>query len=241
MDRESGHNVASADGESVGEAGAIAVEAKGALEARPSPVLVTGASGFVGSAIAAALRARGHDVRVLVASIEPAHQSRSRRHGVRGRPPRSRLAGGGAEGRPLPLSRRRRLSALGARPGRDPPQQCRGNAAHHGGGAPRRRRAHRLHQQRRDPEAHRRRRRDGGRAARRRRGDRRLQAQQGRGRASGRGHGPARRAAGRHRQSVDADRPARRAADADRPHHRRGRVGTHAGLRGHGAQPRPCR
>ena len=39
------------------------------------PVLVTGASGFLGSAIAAALRAAGHAVRVLVASIEPAHQS----------------------------------------------------------------------------------------------------------------------------------------------------------------------
>ena len=188
-----------------------------------------------------ALRARGHDVRVLVRPSSPRDKSRSRRHCVRGRPPRSRLPGGGAEGRPLSLSRRRRLSALGARPGRDPPQQYRGNAAHHGGGAPRRRRAHRLHQQRRDPEAHRRRRRDGGSSSRRRRGDRRLQAQQGRGRASGRGHDPARRLAGGDRQPVDADRPARRAADADRPHHRRGRIGTHAGLRRHGAQPRACR
>jgi dihydroflavonol-4-reductase len=42
------------------------VEAKGALETRPSTVLVTGASGFLGSAIAAALRSRGHGVRVLV-------------------------------------------------------------------------------------------------------------------------------------------------------------------------------
>jgi dihydroflavonol-4-reductase len=36
-----------------------------------SPVLVTGASGFVGSAIAAALRARGHRLRVLVRRSSP--------------------------------------------------------------------------------------------------------------------------------------------------------------------------
>jgi dihydroflavonol-4-reductase len=36
-----------------------------------APVLVTGASGFVGSAIAAALRARGHHVRVLVRGSSP--------------------------------------------------------------------------------------------------------------------------------------------------------------------------
>jgi dihydroflavonol-4-reductase len=71
MDREGGQNVASADIESAGEAGVIAVEAQGALEARPSIVLVTGASGFLGSAIAAALRARGDDVRVLVRPSSP--------------------------------------------------------------------------------------------------------------------------------------------------------------------------
>ena len=71
MDRESGQNIASADIESVGETRAIAVEAKGALGALPSPVLVTGASGFLGSAIAAALRARGHDVRVLARRSSP--------------------------------------------------------------------------------------------------------------------------------------------------------------------------
>jgi dihydroflavonol-4-reductase len=78
MDGEGEQTIASAEIESVGEAGAIAVEAKGALEARPSAVLVTGASGFLGSAIAAALRARGDDVRVLVrpssqrANLDPA-------------------------------------------------------------------------------------------------------------------------------------------------------------------------
>ena len=42
-------------------------------EGRPdvSPVLVTGASGFVGSAVAAALRARGHRLRVLVRRSSP--------------------------------------------------------------------------------------------------------------------------------------------------------------------------
>jgi dihydroflavonol-4-reductase len=71
MDREGGQNVASADIESVGEAGTIAVEATGPVEALPSPFLVTGASGFLGSAIAAALRARGDDVRVLVRPSSP--------------------------------------------------------------------------------------------------------------------------------------------------------------------------
>jgi dihydroflavonol-4-reductase len=37
----------------------------------PGPVLVTGASGFVGSAIAAAFRAAGHPVRVLVRASSP--------------------------------------------------------------------------------------------------------------------------------------------------------------------------
>ena len=71
MEREGGQNVASADIESVGEADAIAVEANDALVARPSTVLVTGASGFLGSAIAATLRTRGDDVRVLVRPSSP--------------------------------------------------------------------------------------------------------------------------------------------------------------------------
>src|SRR5580698_221135 len=43
----------------------VAIEAEGERHAAPATVLVTGASGFLGSAIAAALRARGHAVRVL--------------------------------------------------------------------------------------------------------------------------------------------------------------------------------
>jgi dihydroflavonol-4-reductase len=66
MDREVRQRVAPAGLESAIGAGAVAVEAKGKVETTPSTVLVTGASGFLGSAIAAALRARGHSVRVLV-------------------------------------------------------------------------------------------------------------------------------------------------------------------------------
>ena len=71
--------------------------------------------------------------------------------------------------------------------------------------------------------------------------DRRLQAQQDRRRAAGRGHGRRRQAARGHRQSLDADRPAGREAHADRPHHRRGGARPHARLRRYRAQLRPCR
>jgi dihydroflavonol-4-reductase len=71
MDRESGQDVVPEDLGSAGRASA-AVEIQGALHsALPSTVLVTGASGFLGSAIAAALRARGHSVRVLVRPSSP--------------------------------------------------------------------------------------------------------------------------------------------------------------------------
>jgi dihydroflavonol-4-reductase len=72
MDRDGGQSVAPADFRSASDAGMVAAEAKGALNSSPpSPVLVTGASGFLGSAIAAALRARGDDVRVLVRPSSP--------------------------------------------------------------------------------------------------------------------------------------------------------------------------
>jgi dihydroflavonol-4-reductase len=71
MNGEGGHNVASADLRSAGDATAVAAAAKGVVDAPLSTVLVTGASGFVGSAIAAALRARGDEVRVLVRRSSP--------------------------------------------------------------------------------------------------------------------------------------------------------------------------
>ena len=61
------------------------------------------------------------------------------------------------------------------------------------------------------------------------------------GRAPGRGHGRRRRPARRHRQPLDADRPARHPADADRTHPARCGTRADAGLRRHRAELRPCR
>jgi dihydroflavonol-4-reductase len=72
MDRDGGQSAAQADRRSASDACAVSVEAKRALESTPpSTVLVTGASGFLGSAIAAALRARGHGLRVLARPSSP--------------------------------------------------------------------------------------------------------------------------------------------------------------------------
>ena len=71
MDREGGHSVAGADLKSAGDASMIAAEANRAPISSSSTVLVTGASGFLGSAIAVALRARGDDIRVLVRASSP--------------------------------------------------------------------------------------------------------------------------------------------------------------------------
>ncbi len=70
---------------------------------------------------------------------------------------------------------------------------------------------------------------------------RRLQAQQGRGRARGRRDGRPGRPAGGDRQPVDADRPPRRQADAHGADHPGGRARQDAGLRRYRPQPRPCR
>jgi dihydroflavonol-4-reductase len=67
MDRDGGQSIAR------GWAGGanVAVATGVARELSPSTVLVTGASGFLGSAIAAALRVRGHDIRVLARPSSP--------------------------------------------------------------------------------------------------------------------------------------------------------------------------
>jgi dihydroflavonol-4-reductase len=71
MDREVRPRVALANLGSASGLGEVAVEGKGDRRAPPSTVLVTGASGFLGSAIAAALGARGHAVRALVRPSSP--------------------------------------------------------------------------------------------------------------------------------------------------------------------------
>jgi dihydroflavonol-4-reductase len=71
MDRESGQGVVSQDLESVGCADAAAATRGAFHSPPPSTILVTGASGFLGSAIAGALRARGHRVRVLARPSSP--------------------------------------------------------------------------------------------------------------------------------------------------------------------------
>ena len=73
------------------------------------------------------------------------------------------------------------------------------------------------------------------------RGDRRLQAEQDLGGAGGRGNDRARQAARHHRQSDDADRSARHPADADRTHPSRCGARQDPGLRGHRAELRACR
>jgi dihydroflavonol-4-reductase len=68
MDRDGRQSIARGSAGSADVATAIERARESSLS---SPVLVTGASGFLGSAIAAALRARGHAVRVLVRPSSP--------------------------------------------------------------------------------------------------------------------------------------------------------------------------
>jgi dihydroflavonol-4-reductase len=67
MDRDGGQSIAR------GAAGGadVAVATGAARQLSPSTILVTGASGFLGSAIAAVLRIHGHDIRVLARPSSP--------------------------------------------------------------------------------------------------------------------------------------------------------------------------
>jgi dihydroflavonol-4-reductase len=68
MDRDAGQSIARG---SAGDSDATAATEGVRQSALSSTILVTGASGFLGSAIAAALRARGHAVRVLARASSP--------------------------------------------------------------------------------------------------------------------------------------------------------------------------
>src|ERR1700723_1010336 len=70
MDRESGQSLIP-ENLSSGGCARTAAASDTPLFLSPSTVLVTGASGFLGSALAAALRARGHAVRVLARASSP--------------------------------------------------------------------------------------------------------------------------------------------------------------------------
>jgi dihydroflavonol-4-reductase len=71
MDREVRPRVINANLGSPSALREVGVEAKGERPAPRSTILVTGASGFLGSAIAAALRVRGEDIRVLARPSSP--------------------------------------------------------------------------------------------------------------------------------------------------------------------------
>ena len=106
-----------------------------ALGSARDPVLVTGASGFVGAAVAAALRREGYSVRVLVrassprTNIDPADE-------VFVGDMRDRASVAAAmRGARYRDPRRRRLPALGALARRHRQRQCRRHPHRHGGGA----------------------------------------------------------------------------------------------------------
>ena len=71
MDREVKLRAAHANLGSTSRLDEVAIEVRGERRSPPSTVLVTGASGFLGSAIAATLRSRGDYVRVLARPSSP--------------------------------------------------------------------------------------------------------------------------------------------------------------------------
>ncbi len=206
-----------------------------------STVLVTGAAGFVGAAVARALAADGFRVRALVRATSP----------------RDNLIGLDAEIVTADLLDAAAVAAacVGADAvihvaadyrlwARDPEEIVRNNVAQttqrHARRAGGRRRAGGLLFVGRDTRA----RPDAGRRDRPADagpGHRRVQAEQGGRRAPRRGDDRERRPARRDRQPVDPDRPARRPPDADRADHRRGGDGQDPGLRRYRAEPGPRR
>jgi dihydroflavonol-4-reductase len=71
MNRDSGQGFASSDFRPAGDASVATSPRRAGEPSRRATVLVTGASGFLGSAIAAALRARSCEVRVLARASSP--------------------------------------------------------------------------------------------------------------------------------------------------------------------------
>ena len=208
------------------------------------PVLVTGASGFVGSAVAAAFRAAGYPVRALVRASSPRTNLRIRRRGRRvGDLPRPRLVAAALKGMRYLVHAAADYRLWAPDPEEIVRTNVEGTRIVMEEALPRRRRADRLHQQRRDlrrcataPPA------DETRAARPGRGDRRLQAQQGRSPS-----GWSRRWSARDGLPAVIVNPSTPIgprdvqADADRPHHHRSRLGPDAGLHRHRPELRPRR
>ena len=205
--------------------------------------LVTGATGFVGSAVARGATCGGPcGARSGSAGRRPPQSRWPRRRGRRGRLARPDGLRPGSRGLRGAVPRRRRLSALGSRPGCPLRHERRRYAGAHRGGHGGGHRANGLYLVRRHPRApsrrHAGRRRNAGVPGRH---DRPLQALEVPCRRGGAPPGPRGGRAGGHRQPLDAGRTARPQADADRAHDRRGGGRADARLRRHRAQPGPCR
>ena len=205
-------------------------------------ILVTGGTGFVGSAVVRRLLAAGYAVRAMV-------RGRSDRRNLAGLPLEMTVADLTApetlrravRGCTGAAPRRCRLSALGAGSRIDVRDQRRGHLRAAAGGGRGGRVAHRVHQQRRDARNRAGRRRRRGDARPLRGHDRALQALEVPGRGGGaRALRRARLASG-DRQPFDARRTPRHQADADGAHGAAGRRRKDARLCRYRAQSRPCR